>query len=253
MHVCRYAALLLISLSLTAQQPDFKKEAALGSQMASELRRKTTAIQDSDVQKYLDLIGRRLAAEMPNANFPFTFSVIADDPCRTTHEPASLPGGYVFVPAALFFAARSEAEFAGMLAHSMEHVAERHSTGQSAVTRSASLPNMPLIFIGSWSGSCSGNVAIPRGLLAMQRNNELEADRLAVQTIGRAGFDPSALVSYIQRVQTPQTMSFSSLPDSEERVAEMNLIIERLPAMTYQTSAAFAAIQDKLQRLTTRQ
>jgi hypothetical protein len=57
--------------------------------------------------------------------FLFTFILFADDTCEITHEPASLPGGYVFVPASLFVATHNEAEFAGMLAHAMEHVAER--------------------------------------------------------------------------------------------------------------------------------
>ena len=186
---------------------------------------------------------------MPDAKFTFKFSVVANDTCQSTHEPASLPGGYVFVPGALFIEANSEAEFAGMLAHSMEHVAERQSTRPGTRDRIANPENIPLIFMGAWSGGCSEGKAIPAGLLPTGRSHELEADRLAVQAMARAGFDPQALVSYIKRVQTPQTEIFSALPARDERVAAMNLIIERLPRFGYEeTTDAFVANRERILR-----
>jgi predicted Zn-dependent protease len=127
---------LLAGLSLAAHGPDapanginsysLEKEAALGRQLASEVERQTTAIHNSTIDDYLKRLGERIAAQMPDAKFPFTSKVITDDPCRRVHEPVALPGGHLFVPSALFVAADDEAEFAGMLAHSMEHIAARH-------------------------------------------------------------------------------------------------------------------------------
>jgi hypothetical protein len=94
---------------------------ALGKQMASELQRRTRAIEDTRIKEYVDSLGRRVASAIPETKTPFTFTVIADDPCPTAHERGSLPGGYIFVPAALFLEAQSEAEFAGMLARPMAH------------------------------------------------------------------------------------------------------------------------------------
>ncbi|HWF10806.1 MAG TPA: M48 family metalloprotease [Bryobacteraceae bacterium] len=256
MRVCRGIVLLLFGISLNAQidrvaddRTNFyslQKEAALGSQMASELRRRTTSIEDSGIREYVDRLGQRLAMEMPDAKFSFQFTVIADDPCPTTHEPASLPGGYVFVPAPLLVAAHSEAEFAGMMAHAMEHIAVRQATRLATLGRVASTGNIPLIFIGSWAGACSEHGAVPAGFLATQRTNELEADGLAVQAMARAGFDPKALVDYIERVQPPQTERSSALPSRDERVAAMDLIIGRQPALDYEEATGeFVAVQEK--------
>jgi predicted Zn-dependent protease len=183
---------------------------------------------------------------MPAAKFSFQFAVTADDPCPTTHEPASLPGGYVFVPAPLLVAAHSEAELAGMLAHAMEHIAVRQATRQATLDRVASPGNIPIIFAGGWAGTCSGTSAVPVGFLTTQRTNELEADGLAVRAMARARFDPKALVDYTERVQPSQTERFSSLPPRDERVAAMDLIIGRLPAVDYEeTTSEFVAVQEK--------
>jgi beta-barrel assembly-enhancing protease len=260
MHACRNAALLIAGISLMAQQPvglpgnranfySVEKEAALGRRMASEVWQRTSTIEDPGVQEYVNRLGRRLGVEMPDAKFPFIFSVIADDPCPGTHEPGSLPGGYIFVPAALFIEAHSEAEFAGVLAHSMEHVAERQATRQASLGRIANSGTIPLIFIGGWSGGCSEGWAIPAGFRTIHRNNELEADSLAVKAMAHAGFDPSALVSYVQRVQAPSTKPLSFQPTRDERVSAMNLIIEQLPASNYEeTRSEFVEIQERIPR-----
>jgi len=180
------AVLLLAGLSATAQAP-LEKEAALGKQLAAEVRRSTTAMDNPLVQKYLDQLGKKLAAQIPEASFPFTFSAVVEDPCRTTHQPAALPGGYVFVPAALFLAAQDEAEFAGVLARAMEYTQQRPAT-RSTVAYGSSIP---LVFIGGWSGACSDAFAIPGAWVASERRAESAADVLAVQAMARAGFDPA--------------------------------------------------------------
>lgn len=240
-RVRRVAIFLLAGVSLSAQEPlgpaqnsvnySLEKEAALGRQLAAEFRRRTIPIDSPIVQNYLDRVGQRIAAYMPDAKFPFTFSVIADEPCQT-HEPTALPGGYVFVPLSLFVAAREEDEFAGMLAHAMEHVAQRHETRQATRGTTATIP---LIVMGGWG--CSGGLAVPVAFLASQQNAELEADVLAVQTLSRAGFDPNALVRYIERVQVqpagPTSKAYSPTPDRDKRVAALLATIQKLPKVDY--------------------
>jgi beta-barrel assembly-enhancing protease len=255
------ATLLLAGLSMAAQEPkpangdspnaySLQKEAALGRQIASEVRKHTTPIGSPSVAEYLSRIGRRISAQMPDA-FAFTFSVITDDPCSATHEPVSLPGGYVFLPAALFVEARDEAELAAMLAHSMEHIARRHATRKAFNGQLTDYGSIPLIFLGGWSGYCSGAPLVPMLFLATQRNNEMEADALAVQATARAGFDPHALGSYIGRVQPePKTKVFSSLPDRAMRLAALLSIAEQQPRVDYElTSGEFVAIQREVVRL----
>jgi predicted Zn-dependent protease len=233
-------------MCVAASTLSLEKEAALGRQMASELRRHTTSIEDTGIRENVDRLGQKLAREMPDAKFPFEFAVVADDPCPTTLEPASLPAGYVFVPASLLLAVHTEAELAGMLAHAMEHIALRHATRQATAARIAQAGVIPLILVGGSAGACSEHMAVPVGFLATQRTNELEADNFAVQAMARAGFDPNALVDYTQRVQPRQTGRFSPLPDRDERLDAMKVIIGRLQASSYkEASSEFAAVQEK--------
>ena len=90
-------------------------------------------------------------------------------------HPALL-GGYVFVPAALFLAARDEAEFAALLAHAMAHIAARQGNVQPT-----GLASVPLIF--GFGGSCTEGGALPVGFTATRRGFELQADALSLQTM----------------------------------------------------------------------
>ena len=220
MRAYAYALVLFTAVSLPAQEPD--KEAALGRQMAAEILRHSTPIHNPAVDRYLTRLGSQLSAQFPGAKLDFTFTVIADDPCPSTHEPAALPGGFIIVPAALFGAADDEAEFAAMLAHSMEHVVLHHRT----------------------RGGCSGGALIPVSLRASVRNNELEADALAIPLLASAGFDPSALARYIARVQPPSSTPSAVLPSRDQRLAAMRPIIQRFPlAYSQVSSSEFIAIQ----------
>ena len=225
-----------------------EKEAALGKQLAAELRERMSPIDVPVVQNFLDQLGKSIAALMPDAKLPFTFTPIAEDPCLTTHEPVAMPGGYIFVPAALFLAARDEAEFAGMLVHAMEHVTQRHEIRQAG---GGAMASIPLIFAGGWGGGCSEGVSIPVGFIASQRTAELEADRGAVQTMALAGFDPEALVRYIQRVQPPSdgtAKGHTSVPDRDSRVAAIRSAIEKLPSMGVRAMQqnGFAAAREEM-------
>jgi predicted Zn-dependent protease len=65
---------------------------------------------------------------MPNVAFAYRFSTVAEEVGGPTHERASLPGGYIFVPTSLILTAADKGEFAGMPAHAMSHIAKRHGT-----------------------------------------------------------------------------------------------------------------------------
>ena len=69
------------------------KEAALGHRVAADVSRQTTPVDDSEISGYVEAVGRRLAAVMPQREIRYSFAVIQDDPAGTPHEPLALPGG----------------------------------------------------------------------------------------------------------------------------------------------------------------
>jgi predicted Zn-dependent protease len=253
--VHRIAILLLAGVSAVAQPPpnSIEREAALGKQLAAEFRDRTVSIDSPTVLNYVTDLARKIAAYLPDVKFPLTFSVIAGDECDAVHEPAVLPGGYLFVPAGLFLAAQSEDEFAGMLTHVMEHVAQRDET---RMANNTAIGGVPLIFMTGWSGGCSSGLAIPQGFRASRRSAELEADVLAAGTMARAGFDPRALVHYVERIPVRPRGSvsavFAPLPDRDTRLAALSAAVEKLPSVEYAAAPTdeFAAVRQEVRRLT---
>jgi beta-barrel assembly-enhancing protease len=252
---------VLATLPSLAQKPTkVEKEAALGKQLASDFREHTTSVTSPIAQQYVDNLGQKLASQTAKTTFSFTFSIIADDPCSTIHEPATFPGGYVFVPVALFMAAQDEAEFAGMLAHAMAHVVEHHGAEQARPGELVPSGGVPLGFmsgVGCSSGLVvpAGGLAPPAGFLKFQRTLENEADLLAVQTMAASGFDANALVRYTERVQ-PQVATTravcSPLPLRKDRIASMASAIARLPPrnIAVLTTIEFEAVRKDVRRLT---
>ena len=236
--------ILIVAVTASAQ---VNKETALGAQLAQDIRQRTTAIENPLVQEYVEQIARNLAAEIPNANFKYSFVLIADDLGGETHEPLSLPGGYIFVSAALIRNAASEAEFAGMLSHAMVHP-----------TLMSVRPNgstIPVVFIGGWNGLGlrQSGALMPMSLLKDQREDELQADMLAVPIMSAAGYDPEALVNYIAQVPATRlrgatSQLFATLPDRDTRVAGIQQEIQKLPGRSYTTIDAgeFGRIQAQL-------
>jgi predicted Zn-dependent protease len=91
---------------------------------------------------------------LPDSGITYTLTVVANNLGRSTNEPLGLPGGHIFIPANLFLASRNEAEFAGMLAHAVAHVAARHGTRLATRALAVDLAPLPVMYLnlGSLEG-----------------------------------------------------------------------------------------------------
>jgi predicted Zn-dependent protease len=255
----RACILLLFLPALRAQDSganfySLEKELALGAQLAAEYRRNVTPIDSPTVSAYLNEIGQRLVAASHGPAFPYRFELVDASP-TLVNEPAAFPGGPIFVSAQLILAAKNEDEFAGMLAHSIAHIAARYGAKQATKEQIVNQASVPLIMMGGWSGYAIRQgqaLAVPVGFLKFQRQIELQADRLAVQSMSAAGYNPASLADYVERVQPEDSMppkSTNPLPDRASRVAEIRAAIQDLPAAAYPPHNGFAAIQAEVARL----
>jgi predicted Zn-dependent protease len=225
----RVAVFAFFCLTIAAQDRLLDKEVALGMQLAKEVRRSTTPIESQAIQNYVSQLGAKLTAQLPSGAFPYTFSVV-NGLANPLHEPLTLPGGYIFIPLSLLLNAREEAELAGMFAQAIArppHLIKGNGT-------------IPLIFVGSFAGTL-----LPASALQQRRGAlELEADKSAALMMSRAGFDPAALLRYIERVQ-PADRPFLPFPPRAARIAAFQDVIRDLAPVAQTDGGEFLAVQEQ--------
>jgi predicted Zn-dependent protease len=260
--------LLCLAGGLAAQHPQpqsqvgrgvnfysIEKEIALGRQIAADFGRDHKALESPATQAYINDLGQRLAKQIDGPPFVYTFALFADN--TPYSEVVALPGGFVFVPSAIILAAKDENELAGILAHSIAHIASRHSTKAATKAELINTASIPLVYMGGWTGYAireGAELAIPLALQQQWRTMELVADQLGARKMSEAGYDPAALARFIDREQARfdewRNKATSQLPNRTQRVQAIQAVIADLPAQTYPLHDGLAQIQDEVRRLT---
>ncbi len=232
----------------------YSKERELGSQLARDVEWQSRMIEDPIVCEYVNRLGQNLANNS-DAGFPVTIKVIRSPDVNSF----ALPGGYIFVNSALIRTAATEAELAGALAHEIGHVAARHYTREQSLKELLSLAGIPLIVAGGTPGFAIAKgleAAGPLALLKFSRSSEKQADVLGVQYLYRAGYDPLALVDFLERVSVLQDSNpgvfarmFAMHPPAGDRIRVIQDEIGRdlRPREEYEIQTSeFEAIQRRL-------
>jgi predicted Zn-dependent protease len=193
------------------------------------------------LQAQIDQIGQQILAssESGEAPYPFEFNVLAD---QQTVNAFALPGGQIFVTEALLNLLQSEGEIAGVLAHEVVHVVGRHSAEQVARAQlTEGLTGAAVIAAYDPENPSSAQSAAMAQLIGQTinmkygRDDELESDRLGVQYMADAGYDPRALIRVMQVLaeanQGAQPPEFlSTHPDPGNRIEQIEAAInERFP------------------------
>jgi predicted Zn-dependent protease len=233
-----------------------KDEVAIGRQAQEDVRRHVPELRDATVSRYVEGLGRRLAAAADGPRYPYTFDVAN---YREVNAFA-LPGGPVWVHRGLISSVRTESELAGVLAHEIAHIANRHAAEQ--MTR-GTLANMGLGLLGAWLGDGSRSQFAEMGLgigaqatmMKFSRDDEREADLKALQYMKRAGYDPRGMVEFLQVLRVQQGRDpgsvqtfFASHPAPGERVQRLQVDANHLGGGR-RDSQAFQQIRSRLDRL----
>jgi predicted Zn-dependent protease len=186
-----------------------EKEIALGKQMADEVEKTSKIVDDPVISEYVNRIGQNLVRNS-DAKVPFTIKVIDSEEVNAF----ALPGGFFFVNTGILDLAQSEAELAGVMAHEIAHVTARHGTRQATRGQVTNLATIPLIFLGGWAGygiRQAAGLAIPLTFLKFSRGFEKEADFLGIQYLYAAGYDPTAMVQFFERLKAQEKKKPSSI------------------------------------------
>src|SRR5687767_12967432 len=255
-------AIALMPLSAIAQTQikyhsnkySVQDDVTLGRRAAQEVEQQFPLMRDSQVENYVEDVGRRLVSAIPSqfqhSEFQYIFKVVN---ARDINAFA-LPGGPMYVNRGMIEAAKSEGEMAGVMAHEIAHVALRHGTAQATKGQKYGL----LAGIAGIAGTILGGPGVGQlaqapfavYLLKFSREYETEADILGAQIMAQAGYDPRDLANMFRTLEQQGAGGggfLSDHPSPSDRYARINREAQYLRVNpSGNDSRDFARIQARL-------
>ncbi|HEY0665170.1 MAG TPA: M48 family metalloprotease [Gallionella sp.] len=203
-------------------EPD---EIEMGGGVASNILGAAPLLQNREVQQYVNNIGRWLAMQTERPDLPWEFGVLDDDDVNAF----AAPGGYVLITKGLLTQMHSEAELAGVLAHEISHVLQKHHL--KAIKQGAR-SGLMAEFAGQALKDRGGNPELLKLVSAgtelytrgLDKNDEFEADRMGVVIAARGGYDPYGLPAVLQSLNglnaqdTKLALLFKTHPSLADRL-----------------------------------
>lgn len=192
-------------------------------------------INDPVLKQYLDTLGQKIIAHADSVRMPFHFFLIQDNEINA----AAFLGGNIKVNTGLFLYADNESELAGVLAHEVAHITQRHlarflekQSFSNPATMAAMAGSILLALVSPAAGmaALTSTMALSvQSKINYTRQNEYEADRIGIQTLYNAGYDPYGMANFFGKLAEkykytstpPQMLSTHPLPAT--RLAEARL------------------------------
>ena len=239
-------------------------EYSLGRMVVRGLRDQGQLFEDPEVSDYIQSLGQRIAVQAADGTQSFTFFVVRDP----TINAFALPGGFIGVNQGLILATGNEAQLAGVLAHEIAHVTQRHlarsARAQSRQGLATAATLIAAILIGAATGSGD---AVPAGIALAQgsaaqaqlnytRANEYEADRVGIGILSASGFDPNSMADFFETMGRRSGLSSGIVPEllqshpiSSNRIAEARERSRQLATTIKPESESYAFIRERVRVL----
>jgi len=191
-----------------------------GAAVLHELRSYGYVLDDALLDEYINALGYKLVSNSDRPDLPFTFFVVRDSEINAF----AVPGGYIAANAGLIVNMSREDELAAVLAHEISHITQQHLLRAYEDMKKMSIPVMlamlGVLIASSRSHDDTGEAAIMTGTSLMQqrqinftRHDEAEADRVGIQTMARAGYDPMAMADTFATLQRVMRVNGVDVPE----------------------------------------
>jgi predicted Zn-dependent protease len=215
------------------------EEIKLGVGVSDRVRTRYGVVQDAAVHRYVTLVGTLLVQKSSRPTLPFTFIVLDTDGVNAF----AAPGGFIHITRGALGLMSSEAELAGVLAHEIAHVTEKHTikairTGKMIqMGADETITGNPALF-GKLVDVTSDLVLAGYG-----RGEEMESDRVGPAMANAAGYAPAGLEDFLKRLlernkaATAKQGLFASHPEMKERIEALD---SEIKARKYTSTATLA-------------
>lgn len=275
MPTLKLLAPLLLCLCLAAHADDLpnlpgpadallspQQEHDMGRAWLRSLRSQVPILTDPLVQEYCEHLAWRLLG-YSNLNDTRLDLVVVD---TSDINAFAVPGGVIGINAGTLLNADSADEVAAVLAHELAHVSQRHFarryTDNRNLSRSFLLAMLASIALAAsghadagMAGLATTQAAAIQSQLAYTREQEAEADRIGMQILVKAGFNPHAMPRFFEQLLRSQRFGADppqfliDHPVTESRIADTRARADKLPTPPYATSLDFLLVRARLKAL----
>ena len=225
-----FLPVLLTACATTVITPEVEDQ--WGEQMSAQVAQQIGIYQDPQLNAYVASVGQRLVRALGETPYTFRFAIVDQ------FEPNAFatPGGYIYISRGLLTQINHEDELAGVLAHEISHVTQRHHARQAGKSFRAGLFTLPGRAVGVISKDLGNMINTPVEaagkvyLSSFSRSQETDADRHGMLLASSAGYEPQALASALTSIERAvayltgeqhEASFFDSHPTTPTRVADI--------------------------------
>jgi predicted Zn-dependent protease len=212
------------------------EEREMGLAVAQEATREMPLLDDEPIARFVRELGELIVSRADTTGRDYEFRVIDSDVANAF----AIPGGFVFVNRGILKRAESASELAGVIAHEIGHVVERHGLEQMAKAQNTNtVVGLVYVLLGRSPGAAEQvalQVAGSAWLAKHSREAEQEADRVAVLYLAHAGLDPRGMPRFFERLLEEERRApsellawFSTHPLTQDRITDTEAMISQLP------------------------
>lgn len=236
------------------------EEYRTGEAVIRNIRRAGGVLDDPIIQGFLNELGYQLVAASDSQQ-PFDFFLIKDNSINAF----ALPGGFIGINAGLVLETKSESELAGVMAHEIAHVTQRHHARQYEQGGN-SIPIIAALIAAMVLGSKDNDVgqaalaSVAAGSAQQQinftRENEKEADRIGIELLINAGFNPHGMAAFFDTMDKQSRLNGDSIPEflrshpvNPSRIAESEQRANQYPNVLKSSSATYYLLRARLKVL----
>ena len=242
-------------------------EQRIGRMVMRGLRESGRVLEDPEVGEYVQSLGLRLSSLAHDGNRKFSYFLVRDPSINAF----ALPGGFIGIHTGLLLETSNESELAGVLAHEVAHVTQRHIArgleNQSRTNLVSTAATLAAILIGAAAGGGSdatmGAITAAQGMAAQSqinftRDNEYEADRVGIGILASAGYDPNGMPAFFETMGRRTQLGPDQVPEllrthpvTSARIAESRGRAAQYPAVPTRDTLSYALMKERVRVLTT--
>ncbi len=213
--LCLFLVAVFLFVPQTAIALSLEEEERLGKEFVTDIKKYFTLVEDDFALDYINDLGDYLAGPVDSKPFPFKYYIIK----KNDLNAFAGPGGHIFFYTGLIDSMETVDELAAVASHEMAHISARHLSKRIAQSKKVGLATMAGVLIGALIGGEAASAIMvgsaaagAQAQLAFSRVDERQADQLGFSFMRKSGFDPSAMIQVLNRMQSAEIYGTDRVP-----------------------------------------